>query len=122
MDISNNNVLQQAQGNEIINHDQSKPLFAKNVAFIFGVGAIYDENDAHIKNTVINYFDTRQFVAHLDESKLNQEIEKKLKIQNWNYHVFMIPIVYASDDELSMTPEEQFNQVARLGGFHRMLV
>ena len=99
IDLSDNSARQQAQANEIINHDQNKLWFAKNVAFIFGVGAIYDENDARIMDTIINYFDEKQLVAHLenhyriesyDESKLIQEIEKKLKIQNGNYHVFMV--------------------------------
>ena len=45
IDIFDNNVRQQAQANEIINHDQNKLWFAKNVVFVFGVGAIYDEND-----------------------------------------------------------------------------
>ena len=119
IDLSDNIARQQAQANEIINHDQDKLWFAKNVAFIFGVGAIFDENDAHIMDTIINYFDEKQLVAHLenhyriesyDESKLIQEIEKKLKIQNGNYHVFMVPIVYANDDELEQAPEEQFKK------------
>ena len=119
MDISDNNVRQQAQANEIINHDQDKIWFATNVAFVFGIGAIYDENDARIMDTIINYFDSNQLVAHLenhyriesyDDSLLIQEIEKKLKIQNGNYHVFMVPIVYANDDELEMGPEEQFRK------------
>ena len=96
--------------------------------FVFGAGAIYDENDAYIIDTIINYYDSNQLVAHLenhriesyDESKLIQEIEKKLKIQNGNYHVFMVPIVYANDDEISTALEEQFRKkgiVKKFNGF-----
>lgn len=103
----------------IINASASNMWFSKNVAFIFGIGSIYDEEDEILMNGVLSYFDNTRdsgfFMNHYRiesyyDSALIQEIEKKLKIANGNYHVFMVPVVYAEDDELKNAPEPQFNK------------
>lgn len=106
-------------GSLIINASPANMWFSKNVAFIFGVGSIYDEEDEILMNGVLSYFDNTRdsgfFMNHYRiesycDSSLIQEIEKKLKIANGNYHVFMVPVVYAEDDDLKNAPEPQFNK------------
>lgn len=115
----NQNILRDPNGALIINADDNKIWFSKNVAFIFGIGAIYDEEDDKIMNNVMAYFNNNHENAFLMnhhrvegylESKLIQEIERKLKLDNGNYHVFLVPIVYTSDPKiLSQSPEPKYS-------------
>lgn len=106
-------------GAVIINANKENLWFSRNVAFIFGIGSIYDEEDELIMNTLLSFFDNNNENGFLmnhyqiesyDKSSLIQEIERKLKIANGNYHVFMVPVVYANEDELNDAPEYQFTK------------
>lgn len=110
----------------ILNATKERLWFRKNVAFIFGIGAIYDEEDEAIMNTVLSmfndnrdggYFGNHYQVESYENSALIQEIEKKLKIGNGNYHVFLAPVVYAKGDELKQAPEAQFTRFGIVNKF-----
>lgn len=104
------------EGKLIINATQDKIWFSKNVAFIFAIGSIKDEEDDELLNTVLSYFENNNESGFLMNhyrvldynDKLVIELENKLKIANGNYHVLLAPIVYASDEELNNAPELQF--------------
>ena len=113
------NVVKDYNGNLCINSDAQKKWFAKNVALVFATGAIYDANDNKIMNTILGYFANNMESAFLknlhrveayDKSELVKNIEKKLNISNGNYHVLLVPIVYANDEEvLSHAPEPKYS-------------
>lgn len=103
----------------ILNASPENMWFSENVAFVFGIGCIYDEEDETLMNTILSCFnnsrDSGFFMNHYrvesyDTSALIQEIEKKLKITNGNYHVFMVPIVTADGEALKKAPEGQFSR------------
>ena len=108
-----------AKGNTIANVSREKLWFARCVAFVFALGRIYDEDDDTKMSAIMNYFNDESGSAYLENhyrvesyqsSPLVQEIEKKLRIGNGNYHVFMVPIVYADDAQLKEAPESQFKR------------
>lgn len=108
-----------AKGNTIANISKDKLWFARCVAFVFALGRIYDDDDDTKMSAIMNYFNDESGSAYLENhyrvesyqsSQLVQEIEKKLRIGNGNYHVFMVPIVYADDTQLKEAPEAQFRR------------
>ena len=112
---SSSNMMRDYQGNTCINSTPEKVWYAKNVALIFGTGAIYDSEDDKIMNAIMAYFVNNQESGFLMNhhrvesyinSKLIQDIESKLHIDNGNYHVFMVPIVYATDENVLLAAPE----------------
>lgn len=120
--------IRDPMGSLIINATSERMWFARNVAFIFGIGSIYDEEDEALMNITLSFFDNTRdcafFMNHyiiesFENSVLIKEIERKLKIGNGNYHVFMVPIVYANADELNDAPEGQFSKKGIVKKFMR---
>lgn len=119
--------LRDSNGQICINTTPENIWFAKNVAFIFAIGSIYDHEDDLIMNTILAYFNNNQenafllnhhVVENYQSSKLIQSIESKLKITNGNYHVFMVPIVYTADPKiLNSAPEAQFMKTGIVNKF-----
>lgn len=104
-------------GNPILNSSQERIWFSRYVAFVFAIGRIFDDDDNVRLKGVLDYFVDNGENAYLDnhyrvdsykESALVKEVEKKLRVGNGNYHVFMVPIVYADDEALKLAPEDQF--------------
>lgn len=105
-------------GQKLLNTNKDKVWFSKNVAFIFGVGSIKDEEDDAFLAAVLGYFNNTNESGFLMNhyrvldytSPLIVELENKMKISSGNYHVFMVPVVYADENELMNAPEAQFRR------------
>lgn len=110
-------------GSIILNADPDRIWFSRYVAFLFAVGRIFDDEDKLKMDSVMSYFSDNHESAFLNniykiesykDSELVVEIEKKLRIGNGNYHVIMVPIVYANDLQLEYAPESQFKRAGIL--------
>lgn len=107
-----------AEGKVILNATGERIWFSRCVAFIFATGRIYDSEDDTKLSAIMNYFVDNGENAYLDnhyrtvnyQSPLVQDIERKLRIGNGNYHVFMVPVVYADDELITRAPEPQFKR------------
>lgn len=108
-----------SKGAQIVNASREKIWFARSVAFVFALGRIYDSDDDAKMQAIMNYFNDEGDHAYLENhyrvesyqsSPLVQEIEKRLRLGNGNYHVVMVPIVYADDSMLAEAPEPQFKR------------
>lgn len=108
-----------SKGFPILNPTQGQIWFSRNVAFVFALGRIYDKEDDAKMAAIMSYFNDNNENAYLDNhiridsfnsSPLIQEIERKLRIGNGNYHVFMVPLVYADEKDLQYAPEPQFKR------------
>lgn len=108
-----------SKGAPIVNVTNDKIWFARSVAFVFALGRIYDEEDDAKMQAIMNYFNDDGDHAYLENhyrvesyqsSPLVQEIEKRLRLGSGNYHVVMVPIVYADDKMLEQAPEPQFKR------------
>lgn len=107
-----------SDGKVIINASEERIWFSRCVAFVFATGRIYDAEDDIKLSAVMNYFVDNGENAYLDnhyrtinyQSPLVQDIERKLRIGNGNYHVFMVPVVYADDELIKRAPEPRFKR------------
>lgn len=112
-------VYKNSKGAPIVNASRERIWFARSVAFVFALGRIYDDDDDAKMQAIMNYFNDEGDHAYLENhyrvesystSPLVQEIEKRLRLGNGNYHVVMVPIVYAEDNMLDQAPESQFKR------------
>lgn len=87
---------------KITNADADRMWFRDNVFFIFSTGCIYDEEDGELLSKVLAYFHEDDHVAFLDNkilvlsytNDMVKAIENNLAIENGNYHVLCVPVVY----------------------------
>lgn len=103
-----------AKGFPIVNINRYNSWFAKNVIFVFGKGAIYDEEDDRVFEKVLSlwandihgraFLINNYLVEDYRDSVLLQTLEKQLFIVNGNYHICMIPLVLV-DADISEAPE-----------------
>jgi hypothetical protein len=115
-----------ANGFPIINTRPDNVWFAANVAFVFGKGAIFDDDDDRTFNTVLNAFINdfhgkgflinQVLIEDYKESQTLQELEKKLHISNGNYHMCLIPVVLNGAD-LTQAPEPMFRKLGPINKF-----
>lgn len=106
-----------ADGFPIINVTEENAWFADNVLFVFGKGAIYDEDDDKVFERVLSCFHNeihgsaflinKVLIEDYRDSSLLQTLEKQLYIANGNYHICCIPLVL-NDADITAAPEKKF--------------
>lgn len=104
-------------GNKVININKANLWFTKNVYLLFSIGKIFDAMDSEFFYYVIDYFNKETQSIYLGcrykvlnhKQDIIKKIEKKIHIENGNYHVLMVIIVYAKESKLDDAPEDLFN-------------
>lgn len=103
-------------GKTVLNAVHKNIWFSKHVYMLFSIGRIFDRNDQNFMESVMNYFNKNNEMylsAKHDVMNYSDEligkIEKQIGIENGNYHIMLVLIVYASDEELLESPEFLFN-------------
>ena len=114
-DISNEYV-DPVTGRTIINANKNNMWFSKHVYMLFSMGRIFDRDDQAFYKTVNNYYNTDNEMyldCHHDimnyKDDMVQKIERQIGIENGNYHLLLVLIVYGKDDELKDPPEYLFS-------------
>jgi hypothetical protein len=115
-----------SEGYPIINITEDKAWFASNVMFVFGKGAIYDEDDdrlfSHILAAFTNEYHGKGFlinqvlVEDYKDSAFLQKLEQDLFIANGNYHICLIPYVMDGAD-ITKAPEIMFKKLGAVNKF-----
>lgn len=113
-DISND-INDPKTGRKIINANYDNIWFSQHVYMLFSFGRIFDNNDKAFHSTVNNYFNKDNEI-YLDcrhdtmnyKDELIQKIERQIGIENGNYHLLLVIIVYGKTDT-EEPPEELFS-------------
>ena len=103
-------------GNPVKNSGEANYWFTKNVYILFSTGKIFDVFDSEFFEEVLSYFDRdagsvyigcRYKVSNYEDTTVKR-IEEKLALENGNYHLLAVVIVYATEENLEDAPEELF--------------
>ncbi len=104
-----------ATGKTIINANRSNVWFSQHVYMLFSMGRIFDKNDQSFFKTVNTYFDTDSGIylnCHHDimnyKDDLVKKIERQIGIDNGNYHLMLVLVVYGQEKALEDPPENLF--------------
>ena len=113
-------------GFAIMNANEENMWFATNVIFIFGKGAVYDEDDDKIFGTIMDTFYNefhgkaflinKFFIEDYRTSSIIKGLEKTLYITPGNYHICLIPIVIEGAD-VKGAPEKMYRKVGIVDKF-----
>lgn len=103
-------------GNNVINAIDSRIWFSNNVYMLFSIGKIFDNFDSDFIKSAISYFDKDTQTVYLGckykvldyKHDTIKRIEQKINVENGNYHLLCVIIVYADNKELINAPEELF--------------
>ena len=102
-------------GKTIINANYNNVWFSQHVYMLFSMGRIFDKNDQSFFKTVNTYFDTDSGIylsCHRDvmnyKDDLVKKIERQIGIDNGNYHLMLVLIVYGKEEALENPPENLF--------------
>ncbi len=106
------NLFSEERETENVNENAPKIWFWKNVAFVFSIGAIFEENDHKIFDQMMLYFDkhedayfpNKNLVYDYRHSNIVKHIENFYDISPGNYHLLMSVVVMNADD-LANAPE-----------------
>ena len=112
-DISND-INDPETGKKIINADYNNIWFTQHVYMLFSFGRIFDNNDKQFYKSVNNYFN-KDNEMYLDcrhdamnyKDELIQKIERQIGIENGNYHLLLVVIVYGKTN-MENPPEDLF--------------
>lgn len=116
MFIEENHVVDPETGKLLINIEDANKWFSEHVYMLFSIGKVFDKDDRSFMDSVLNYFSKpnecylacRYDVLSYKNSTV-QEIENNIAVENGNYHILLVVIVYADKDELEESPEFMFN-------------
>jgi hypothetical protein len=109
-------------GTKIINAYEDRTWFAKNIAFIFAMGRIYDHDDEINMDNILRMFDDKNNMQGTDGRFLNyfkilpftdsqvKKIESRVAVGNGNYHIMCFIVVTAKEDQLESSPEFLFSK------------
>ena len=102
-------------GKTIINANYNNVWFSQHVYMLFSMGRIFDKDDQSFFKTVNTYFDTDSGVylsCHHDvmnyKDDLVKKIERQIGIDNGNYHLLLVLVVYGKEKALENPPENLF--------------
>ena len=108
-------VTDSSTGKTIINANYNNVWFSKHVYMLFSMGRIFDKDDQEFYKTVNNYFnkDNEMYIDCIHDTMnykddLIQKIEKHIGIENGNYHLLLVIVVYGKKEELEKPPEYLF--------------
>lgn len=103
-------------GRKIINAEYNNIWFSQHVYMLFSLGRIFDRDDQQFFASVNNYFNQEnEMYLSCNHDTMNykddliKKIEKQIGIDNGNYHLLLVLIVYADEDELEHPPEFLFS-------------
>lgn len=110
-----NEISDPETGKTIINANYNNVWFCQHVYMLFSMGRIFDRNDQEFYNTVNTYFDADSGVylnCYHDtmnyKDDLVKKVERQIGIDNGNYHLLLVLIVYGKPKELENPPEYLF--------------
>ena len=111
-----NDIEDPATGKDILNADYNNLWFSQHVYMLFSLGRVFDKNDSNFFDSVVNYFNQENEIylgCSYDimnyKDDLVKKIEQQIGIENGNYHLLLVLIVYANDAELEHTQEYLFS-------------
>ena len=111
-----NDISDPRTGKTIINANYNNMWFGQHVYMLFSMGRIFDRNDQEFYKTVNTYFDTDSGIylnCYHDtmnyKDDLVKKVEKQIGIDNGNYHLMLVLIVYGKPKELENPPEFLFS-------------
>lgn len=115
---TNNIVVEGSTGKQIINVNKNNIWFANNVFFYFSMGRIFDKFDSQMLQELKNYFTPKSnntfLINRYEVSNFTTDRTKKLEnnigVTNGNYHLLLIIIVYAKEEDLKDAPELAFRE------------
>lgn len=103
-------------GKKILNGEDNNIWFSKHVYMLYSIGKIFSKKDNQYMDSVISYFNKENEIylsAKYDVMNYTDELIKKVEeyinIDNGNYHILLVVIVYGNDDELKNAPEYLFS-------------
>ena len=103
-------------GKKILNAEHKNVWFSKHVYMMFSLGKIFSRNDSSFLQSVLNYFNKENEIYLSNKydvlnynDDLVKRIEQNINIDNGNYHIMLVLIVYANENELKESPEYLFN-------------
>lgn len=104
--IHNDDDVVDVDGNIILNANEENTWFAKNIAFIFIMGIIFDDNDQAILNEILSSFRSLPDQSYLlnihkvidYKDIIAKTIEEDKGIMNGNYHILFAEISYDDMD------------------------
>lgn len=119
------NVFKMNKETTFLNENSSKLWFWKNVGLLFSTGVIFRNTDVVELNEYLSYFDSDQNTFLPIKYKITnykdpeiQALEKMYNLGNGNYHILMIPFVYATDPiELEKAPESGYSKTGPVDTF-----
>jgi hypothetical protein len=108
----------------ILNLDSNNKWFNDNVAFLFSLGCIFDENDRKYINEIIDVFTDNKHSGFLKNyyriasytDDMIKAAEKKLAVENGNYHILLIVLVFDGAD-FENAPETEFKRAGIIQHF-----
>lgn len=112
------NLFQEEKETQNLNENKARLWFWKNVAFVFSIGAIFEQTDHDIFDQIQLYFDRHEdaffpnqcLVYDYRHSTIVSKIESLYDIGAGNYHL-MLALVVKSDADLKNAPEPIYSKM-----------